>query len=51
MNMIDVVLLVLIAAGSCLAVRHIRKSKGGCCGSCDDCAGCRNASDCASRKE
>ena len=39
MNLIDILLIVCIAAGVILAVRYMRKNKGGCCGDCAKCSG------------
>ncbi|MBQ7547541.1 MAG: FeoB-associated Cys-rich membrane protein [Clostridia bacterium] len=46
MHLIDWILIALIALCAALAVRHMWKKRGACCG---DCAACRK--NCAQRKE
>ena len=43
MNIYDIVILLLVAAGLVLAVRSVikQKKKGGCCGNCSSCRRCQ----------
>lgn len=43
MNTVDIILLILIGAAVIAAVRTCIKNrkKGGCCGNCEMCRGCR----------
>lgn len=51
MNSLDILLLIGIVAGVILAVRHMKKNKGDCCGDCAKCGRCSQAFDCEKKKE
>ncbi|WP_297957817.1 FeoB-associated Cys-rich membrane protein [uncultured Ruminococcus sp.] len=40
MNVIDIIVLLLIAGAMCLAVRYVIRNRGSCGGDCGKCAGC-----------
>jgi len=48
MNVIDLLLIGAIVLGLILAVGHMRKNKGGCCG---DCSQCSSSCDSCKKKE
>lgn len=52
MNLVDFLLLAVLAAGVYMALRAIRRGRtGGCSSCCGECGGCRLKGDCIQRPE